>query len=183
VSRCSHRLTVMSSNWVLPAAPTLFGPRSPRLLPQGGDTSRGWCRPRPRPRSSSRSPQFERPRPPLARVSERCPRREVTRARRPGRPPRALVRSRRQGTPERPWGRSAYPHTPATQLVQLAVTSMVCNCAQRSSRHRHRRPRRSVRPTRSPGPTGRADIPNRRTSRGVRPSCRPTDQAMLKAVR
>jgi hypothetical protein len=177
-------LIAMSSNLPHQAAPTLFGPSQPPLsLPQVGDTSREWCQPQRRPRSSSRSPQFEPRRRPLVRVSERCPRREVIRARRPGPPLRALAQSIRQGTPELPWGRSASPHTPVIRLEQLEVSSLVCSCALRSSRHRHRRRRRCAHPSRSLGPLSRVGSRYRRTSRGVRPSCPPTDRATLKAVR
>jgi hypothetical protein len=174
----------MSSNLPRPAAPTLFGSRQrPLPRPQLDGTSRERCQPQRRPRSSSRSPQFEPRRRPLVRVSERCPRREVIRARRPGPPLRAIVQSIRQGTPEPPSGRSASPHMPVIRLVQLVVSSMVYSFVLRSSRRRHRRPQRSARPLKSLGPLSRAGSPNRRTSRGVRPPCPPIDQATLKAVR
>lgn len=174
----------MSSNLRHLATPTRIGPRQlPPPLPQAGDTSRERCQPQRRPRSSSRSPQFEPRRRPLVPVSERCPGREVIPARRPGPPLRALVQSIRQETPGLPWGRSAFPHTPAIRFVPLAESSLVCSCVLRSSRHTHRRPQRSAPPLISLGPPSRAGSPNRRTSRGVRPSCPPTDQATLKAAR
>jgi hypothetical protein len=161
-----------------PGAPTQFGPRQPSLpMPRVGGSSRERCQPLRRPRSSSRSPQCEPRRGPPVRVSERCPRREVIRARRPGLPLHALVQSIRRGMLELPWGRSAFPHRPVIRLGHLEASSPVCSFVLRSSRRTHRRPQRSARPVISLGPLIREGSPNRRTSHGVRPSCPPTDQA------